>query len=72
MNKAKIAITVILILGLMALLVLMAFFQVWVFVNDLLYWSHGTIFLLAFMVSAFIFGGCLHKVANRIRILWKG
>ena len=71
MNKAKITITLILIAGLLALIFALAIILVLVVTNDLLFWTGGTISLLAFTLSAFIFGVCLHKVANRIKKIWQ-
>lgn len=72
MKKAKIFITVILITGLMLLVTLLAA----VIMLTIVYEAgetrtHGILSVLAFLMSAVIFGTCMNKVINRIKRLWE-
>lgn len=71
MNRNKIIIATILIVGLLLLVFLLALGLVLFFVQDVLYLSDGILSLLAFVIAAFIFGSALKKVVSRIKRLWE-
>lgn len=68
--KAKITLTVLLITGLMILAIFLAFGIVLTFGLDIKY-SLGILTPFAFVIAAFIFGYCIHKVIDRINTLWE-
>lgn len=71
MNRNKIIITVVLIIGLLLFVALIGLVLVLVFTYDVMYWSDGIISLLAFVVAAFIFGYVMNKAISRIKRLWE-
>jgi hypothetical protein len=71
MDKDKITITVILIVGLLFAVAFFGFILVVTTVNDVLFWTGGYVSLLAFILSAFILGTCINKVVKRVKKLWE-
>lgn len=72
MKKTKIALTLVLIIGLMALLIIIGVAIVLITSYEAsTNKTHGILSILAFIVAAFIFGTCMNKVINRIKRLWE-
>ena len=69
--KTKIIITVILIFGLLIALALTSIGLMIILAETITLKYSGLFFIMAFLVSAFIFGFAMNKATTRIKRLWE-